>query len=55
MAAIATYFLYREAGLAGMIGLMIILIVAPLQSKYTLMQILLMNPFPLPFQRRDTL
>lgn len=55
MAVIATYFLYAEAGLAGMVGLMIILIVAPLQSKYTFMQILLMNPLLLPFKRRDTL
>lgn len=34
-AVIATYFLYVETGLAGMVGLMIIMIVAPLQSNYT--------------------
>lgn len=44
-AVIATYFLWQEAGLSGIVGVMIILIVAPLQSKYTFMQTLLMNPF----------
>lgn len=33
MAIFATYFLWTETGLAGMVGLLIILIVAPIQSK----------------------